>query len=130
MAIKKKLVVRIPKIKKPSKRRLLKTALFVFLFGSVIVFGTMLGAYVAILQNLPSIFQLEEFEPSIITYINADDSQVIGEYAIEKRIEVSFEDIPEIMKFGVITTPALVVNSEVMVAGKVPSVEEIKRMLS
>ncbi len=64
----------------------------------------MLGAYVAILQNLPSISQLEEFEPSIITYIYSDDGQVIGEYAIEKRIEVDFEDIPDILKKAIIAT--------------------------
>jgi len=104
MAIKKKLVVRIKKIKKLSKRRILKTALFVFLFGSIIVLGTMLGAYMAILQNLPSISQLEEFEPSIITCIYSDDGQVIGEYAIEKRIEVNFEDIPDILKKAIIAT--------------------------
>lgn len=104
MSIKKKLIVRIPKIKRLSTRHILKTALFVFLFGSVIVLGTMLGAYVAVLQNLPSISQLEEFEPSIITYIYADDGQVIGEYAIEKRIEVSFEDIPDILKKAIIAT--------------------------
>ncbi len=104
MVIKKKLVIKIPKIKKPSKRRLLKTALFVFLFGSVIILGSMLGAYVAILQNLPSISRLEEFEPDIITYIYADDGQVIGEYAIEKRIEVSVEDIPDVMKKAIIAT--------------------------
>ncbi len=104
MAIKKKLIIRIKKIKKLSKKRIFKRALFVFIFGSVIVLGTMLGAYVAILQNLPSISQLEEFEPSIITYIYSDDGQVIGEYAIEKRIEVDFEDIPDILKKAIIAT--------------------------
>ena len=38
-------------------------------------------------------------------------------------------DINQIMKFGVMMTPALVVDGEVKVAGKVPGVEEIKGML-
>lgn len=104
MTIKKKLIVRIKRIKKPSRKRILKATLLALVFGSVIVLGTMLGAYLAILQNLPSISQLEEFEPSIITYIYADDGQVIGEYAIEKRIEVSFEDIPDVLKNAIIAT--------------------------
>ena len=33
------------------------------------------------------------------------------------------------MEFGVMTTPALVVDGEVKVAGKVPSLEELKKML-
>lgn len=38
--------------------------------------------------------------------------------------------INEITKFGVMLTPALVIDGEVTVVGKVPTVEEIKGMLS
>lgn len=38
-------------------------------------------------------------------------------------------DINDIMKFGVMMTPALVVDGQVKVVGKVPSPEEIKRMI-
>lgn len=37
--------------------------------------------------------------------------------------------VAEIMKFGVMLTPALVVDGEVKVVGKVPSLEEIKSMI-
>jgi len=47
------------------------------------------------------------------------------EYVIEKVTNVN-----EIMKFGVMMTPALAVDGEVKVAGKVPGIEEIKSMLS
>ncbi|MBN2165103.1 MAG: TM0996/MTH895 family glutaredoxin-like protein [Marinilabiliaceae bacterium] len=40
------------------------------------------------------------------------------------------EDIMEIMNFGVMTTPALVINGEVVIKGKVPSVGEIKQLLT
>jgi len=46
------------------------------------------------------------------------------EYEIEK-----VTDINEIMKIGVMVTPALVVESQVKVVGKVPSEDEIKSML-
>lgn len=39
------------------------------------------------------------------------------------------KDINDIMKFGVMVTPALVVDGQVKVAGKVPSVEQIKALL-
>ncbi len=42
---------------------------------------------------------------------------------------VKVEDIKEIMKYGVMTTPALVVDGVVKVTGKVPGKEEIKAML-
>ena len=58
----------------------------------------------AIRQNLPSISMLEEFEPNIITYIYSDDGEVIGEYAIEKRIEIPYEEIPDVLKNAIIAT--------------------------
>ncbi len=42
---------------------------------------------------------------------------------------VKVEDIKEIMKYGVMTTPALVVDGVVKVSGKIPSIEEIKVLL-
>ena len=39
------------------------------------------------------------------------------------------EDIREMMKYNVMTTPALVINEKVKISGKVPSMEEIKKML-
>jgi len=40
------------------------------------------------------------------------------------------EDIIEIMKYGVMSTPALVVDERVIVKGRVPSSDEIKQFLT
>ena len=55
--------------------------------------------------------------------------------AAAKELGIEFEiekvtDINEIMKFGVMMTPALAVDGEVKVVGKVPSPDEINRMLT
>jgi len=47
------------------------------------------------------------------------------EYQIEKVTEIN-----KIMEFGVMVTPALVVDGEVKVSGKVPGGDEIKTMLA
>jgi protein-disulfide isomerase len=39
-------------------------------------------------------------------------------------------DLKEIMSFGVMFTPALVVDGQVKVAGKVPSLEDVKKLLA
>lgn len=39
------------------------------------------------------------------------------------------EDIPSIMKYGVMSTPALVIDGQVKFSGQVASVPEIKGML-
>ncbi|MHC4084221.1 MAG: thioredoxin family protein [Planctomycetota bacterium] len=46
------------------------------------------------------------------------------EYEIEK-----VTDINDIMKFGVMMTPALAVDGQVKIVGEVPSPDEIKKML-
>lgn len=59
-------------------------------------------------------------------YENAD--------AAAKALGIDYElakvsDIKEIMSFGVMMTPALVVDGVVKVSGRVPTVDEIKGML-
>jgi len=57
---------------------------------------------------------------------NADAAakQLGIEYTLEK-----VTDIKEIMKFGVMMTPALAVDGQVKVTGKVPTVEEIQNFI-
>jgi len=43
---------------------------------------------------------------------------------------VKVTDITEIMTFGVMMTPALAIDGEVKVVGKVPSEDEIKALLA
>ncbi len=47
------------------------------------------------------------------------------DYEIEK-----ITDISEIMKFGVMMTPGLAVDGDVKLTGKVPTVDEVKKVLS
>ncbi len=48
-----------------------------------------------------------------------------GEYEVEK-----VSDLSKIMAFGVMMTPALVVDGVVKVVGQVPSVDEIRKIIS
>lgn len=47
------------------------------------------------------------------------------EYELDKVTEIN-----EIVKFGVMMTPALVVDGQVKVVGKVPTPEEIQKLLA
>jgi len=51
------------------------------------------------------------------------------ELGIEYEV-IKVKDIGEIMKFGVMMTPALAVDGNVKVSGRVPSVEELKKLLA
>lgn len=55
--------------------------------------------------------------------------EVVEQNGIDASIS-KVEDIMEIMKYGVMATPALVVDGKVMIKGRVPSLEEIKEVLT
>jgi small redox-active disulfide protein 2 len=55
--------------------------------------------------------------------------------AAAKELQLPYElhkvtDINAILEYGVMSTPALVVDGEVKVTGRVPNNEELKKMLS
>ena len=51
--------------------------------------------------------------------------EVVAETGIEANIS-KVEDIMQIMNYGVVSTPALVIDEKVVLKGRVPSVKEIK----
>ena len=55
--------------------------------------------------------------------------EVVAQNNIDATI-TKVEDIMEIMKFNVLTTPALVVDGKVVVKGRVPSNDELKQILT
>jgi len=60
------------------------------------------------------------------TYENVEQAlKELGACADVEKVE----DLKAIMAFGVMTTPAVAIDGEVRVAGKIPSVEEIKELI-
>ena len=59
----------------------------------------------------------------------ANAEAAVKALAVEAQIE-KVEKIQEIMKFGVMVTPALVVDGQVRSAGKVLSADDIKKFLA
>jgi len=60
--------------------------------------------------------------------LTANAEKAVQELGSDASIE-KVEDVREIMKFGVMSTPALVVDGKVMTAGKVPTPDQIKKLL-
>ena len=54
--------------------------------------------------------------------------EVVAKHGIDATI-TKVEDIVEIMKYGIMSTPALVVDEKVEIKGRVPSMDEIKKIL-
>jgi penicillin-binding protein 1A len=64
--------------------------------------GSLLGTLLGYQYNLPKIQSLEDYRPDVITDVYSDDSKVIGEFALERRIVVSYEDIPTYLQLAII----------------------------
>jgi len=61
-----------------------------------------------------------------LTQATEQAAQTLGvPYELEK-----VTDLNRIMSFGVMMTPALVVDGKVKVSGKVPSVDDLKKLLA
>ena len=54
--------------------------------------------------------------------------QVVDENAIDTKITL-VKDIKDIMAYNIMTTPALVINEEVKVKGRVPKNDEILKLI-
>ena len=64
---------------------------------AAIIFGTVVfpsGIYLYFVSSLPPLTSLHDYNPNIITKVYSNDSQVIGEFYIERRIVVPFSKIP------------------------------------
>ena len=61
--------------------------------------------------------------------LEANAKEAIRELGIEASIE-KIEDLVQIMKYGVMSTPGLVINDKVKSVGKVLKVDEIKKLIN
>jgi small redox-active disulfide protein 2 len=61
--------------------------------------------------------------------LEANTRHALDELGLEARIEHVRDDI-EILSWGVMSTPALVVNDQVVVAGRVPSPGQVRDLIA
>jgi small redox-active disulfide protein 2 len=55
--------------------------------------------------------------------------EVVEKSAIEATI-TKVENIVDIMRYNIMVTPALVVNEKVVLKGRIPSMDELKRLIT
>jgi|CXWL01.1.fsa_nt_gi penicillin-binding protein 1A len=72
--------------------------------AGAILFGSLVGALMAIGSDLPQVEELEELKPNIVTQVFAADGSILGEFAIEKRVLVRYEEIPDVLRNAIIAT--------------------------
>ncbi|KGL60885.1 redox-active disulfide protein 2 [Polaribacter sp. Hel1_33_49] len=60
-------------------------------------------------------------------------TNVVQAVVIKNNFDVTIEkieDIAEILKFDIISTPALIINDDIAIIGRIPSKEEVLKLLN
>jgi penicillin-binding protein 1A len=88
---------------KSQLKRYLGSLVFVFLLCLAIAVGATTGVLFVYNSDLPQVNSLEDYHPSLITNVYSDDGQVIGSFALERRIVVTWDQIPQVVKDAIIS---------------------------
>jgi penicillin-binding protein 1A len=103
MAEKKKIILKL-KLPKINGGRLLKGLLIVLVLLLSLALGGIFGAYLTIKDNVPSVDELAELKPLIISTVYSDQGIPAKEFAAERRIQVPYSQIPLVLKQAIIAT--------------------------
>ena len=68
----------------------------------VATLGLVTGVIFAYSPDLAIIAELDDYSPGTITRIHARDGQLIGEYATERRMILTYDEIPEVLRHAII----------------------------
>src|SRR5213594_180443 len=79
-------------------RRYLGSLVFVFLLCLAVAVGATAGVLFVYNSDLPQVSSLEDYHPSLITEVYSDDGRVIGSFALERRVVITWEQIPQVVK--------------------------------
>ncbi len=80
-----------------------RVAFAILLLGAISI-GALAGLLFVYSSDLPQIRALEDFRPDIVTELYSDDGQVIGNFALQRRVLLTYEQIPPLLKDAILTT--------------------------
>jgi penicillin-binding protein 1A len=84
-------------------RRLVGRVLFGLLVLISILVGATAGLLLVYTTDLPQVDALEAYRPSSITELYDDQEQVIGSFALQRRVVVSYEDFPPVLRDALVS---------------------------
>ena len=93
--------------------RFARHALLVALFVTAALLGIVSGVLFAYAGDLPQVSALDDYAPSTITRVYAVNGDVIGEFAIQRRVVIRYDDIGQRMREAIISAEDADFNSHV-----------------
>ncbi|MGH9407184.1 MAG: penicillin-binding protein 1A [Terriglobia bacterium] len=88
---------------KMRSRRLFGQLAFVILVLLAIGVGALAGMLFVYSSNLPQIGELFDYRPDVMTSLYASDGGVIGSFALQRRVLVTYNQIPPIVRNAIIS---------------------------
>ena len=79
-------------------------AFLVLLFVVAATLGTIGGVLFAYAGDLPEISALDDYQPHTITRLLARDGEEIGEFAVERRVVIGYDDMAPVLRQAIIAT--------------------------
>src|SRR5512146_994347 len=70
---------------------------FLTLLLAVAVSGAFLGLLLVYSTDLPEVNQLESYRPSSVTELYDDKGNVIGSFALQRRVVANYDDCPKVL---------------------------------
>jgi penicillin-binding protein 1A len=83
--------------------KLIDRVALAFLLLCSIALGAAGGLLFVYASDLPEIRALETYRPNVVTEIYADDGQLVGSFALQRRILMTYEQCPKIL-FSAVTS--------------------------
>jgi penicillin-binding protein 1A len=80
-----------------------RLAFSLLLLGSIAL-GAGAGLLFVYSSDLPQIHALEDFQPDVVTELYADDGQIVGNFALQRRVLLTYEQYPQVLKDAILTT--------------------------
>jgi penicillin-binding protein 1A len=77
---------------------------FTFLVVCAIGLGAAVGLLFVYSSDLPEIHALQDYRPNVVTELYADDGQSVGTFALQRRILLTYGQIPKVLKDAILTT--------------------------
>jgi penicillin-binding protein 1A len=91
--------------------RFARNATIIALFAVAAMLGILSGVLFAFAGDLPEISALDNYNPSTITRVYAANGDVIGEFAVQRRLVIGYEDISPKLREAIISAEDADFNS-------------------
>jgi penicillin-binding protein 1A len=94
---------RLPAAPRIGSRRIFGQLAFLILLLMAAGAGSLAGLVFVYSANLPQVRALLDYRPDVMTEIYADDGTVIARFALERRVLVTYDEIPAVLRNAVLS---------------------------